>query len=142
MSNKISHEGIIDRIDEKANLVQVRIVQSTACSACKIAGHCNASESKEKTIDVRLDTAPENIKIGQSVIVWASRNVAGRALLLGFGLPFVLMIFTLVLILLLTQSEGLAAMSGIAVLLPYYLVLWLYRKRIAEGISFQIEAND
>ena len=49
MSTKISHSGIVERID--GDCVQVRIVQTSACAACKVAGYCNAAESKEKVID-------------------------------------------------------------------------------------------
>ena len=46
MSNKIRHEGVIDSIDE--GCVHVRILQTSACAACKVAGYCNAAEAKEK----------------------------------------------------------------------------------------------
>jgi sigma-E factor negative regulatory protein RseC len=39
----------------------------------------------------------------------------------------------------LTGNEGLAALSGIGALMPYYFVVWLLRQRIAHDISFQIE---
>ena len=52
MSNKIKHNGVVDGVDE--NCVRVRILQSSACSACKVAAHCNASETKEKIIEVQV----------------------------------------------------------------------------------------
>ena len=51
MSQKICHSGIVERIDD--GCVHVRIVQTSACAACKVAGYCNAAESKEKIIDVK-----------------------------------------------------------------------------------------
>ena len=142
MSDKISHEGIIDRIDVAAGLVVVRIVQTTACAACKMAGHCNASESKVKTIDVRCGKGvAQFFSVGQPVTVWASRNVAGRSLLLGFGLPFVVLVGVLVAVLTLSGSEALAALMGIGALVPYYGALWLLRERIASRISFHLEAK-
>ena len=46
MSNKIKHAGVVDGVEGEC--VRVRILQSSACSACKVAAHCNASETKEK----------------------------------------------------------------------------------------------
>ncbi len=46
MSNKIKHTGVVDGVEE--GCVCVRILQSSACSACKVAAHCNASEIERK----------------------------------------------------------------------------------------------
>ena len=121
MSNRISHSGIIESVAD--NLVKVRIVQTSACASCKVAGHCNASESKVKIVDVI--TAGSAYQVGQQVVVSASKDVANRALLLGFGIPFLLLVGVLVIALRLTSDEGLAALSALGSLLPYYFLLWL-----------------
>lgn len=136
MSNKISHSGVVEKVMDDG--VQVRIVQSSACAACKVASHCHASESKEKLIDVR-GVEGTAYTPGQSVVVVASTQVAAHALLLGFGLPFVVLVSVLVIVLLLTGREGLAAVSGLAALVPYYGILYLYRDRIRDRLSFSIE---
>ena len=136
MSNKISHPGVIDSIED--DCVKVRIVQTSACAACKVASHCNASESKEKMVDVFCcDTA--KYRTGQEVTVWASREVANRALLLGFGIPLLLLIGVLLIVLRWTGDEGVAALVALGSLLPYYLLLWLRRDSIRQQVSFQIE---
>lgn len=137
MSDIIKHSGTIESIDGRH--VRVRIVQVAACAACKVASHCNASESKVKIVDVFDAPDVQALAVGQDVVVTASRDVAGRALLIGFGLPFILMVAMLVAVLQLTGNEGLAALSGIGALVPYYFVVWLLRQRIAHDISFQIE---
>ena len=136
MSTKISHSGVIERIS--TGQVQVRIVQTSACAACKVASYCNAAESKEKIIDVFCDAAAKNLQVGQQVMVTTSGTVAAKALLWGFGLPFVLLVSVLVIVLLMTSSEGLAALSALAALIPYYFVLWLLRDRMRNELSFQI----
>ena len=136
MANRISHSGIIDSIE--GDSVKVRIVQTTACAACKVASHCNASESKVKIVDVfGCDTAKYNK--GQEVVVWASRNVVSKALLLGFGMPLLLLIAVLVVVLYLTDNEGVAALVALASLIPHYLILWLCKDRIRQQVSFKIE---
>ena len=136
MSQKISHTGVIERIE--GGSMKVRIVQTSACAACKVASHCNAAESKVKIVDVfGCDTT--NYSTGQEVTVWASKDVANKALLVGFGVPFLLLVCVLMIALRLTASEGVAALVALGSLVPYYFVLWLLRDRIQRGISFQIE---
>ena len=75
--------------------VKVRILQTSACAACKVASHCNASDKKEKIVEVFCDDAASYQK-GQEVRVTASKQVAANALLLGFGLPFLLLMLILI----------------------------------------------
>ena len=137
MSNKISHSGIIEHILD--DCIKVRIVHTSACAACKVAAHCNASESKEKIVDVLHVHDTTSLKVGDPVMVSVTRDVASHALLLGFGLPFVVMVTVLVLALYLTGNEGVAALYGIGALIPYYFVLWLFRDSIRQKLAFQLE---
>ena len=136
MIDKISHSGIVENVTE--GHVVVRILQTSACAACKIAGHCNASEAKEKLVDVRCSNVAA-YQSGQQVVVSASRDVANRALLLGFGVPFVILVGVLIVTLRLIGNEGVAALLALGALVPYYLLLWLLRDNIGRRVSFQIE---
>ena len=136
MSTKISHSGVVESIGY--DCVHVRIVQTSACAACKVAGYCNAAESKEKVVDVYCSDS-KLYKAGQQVIVSTSGQVAVRALLLGFGMPFVVLITVLFVVLQLTGSEGMAALCAIGALVPYYGLLWLMRDRVRQKLVFSIE---
>ena len=136
MSNKISHSGIIHSITD--GCIRVQIVQTSACAACKVASHCNAAESKIKIVDV-MSNNTSGYKVGQEVTVWASKDVTNRALMLGFGVPFLLLICVLMVALKLTGNEGVAALAAIASLVPYYVALWLMRDNIQQHISFNLE---
>ena len=135
MGTKISHSGIIESIDERC--IHVRIVQTSACAACKVASYCNAAESKEKIVDVYKPAG--NLKVGDAVTVTASSQIATQALLYGFAYPFVLLVMVLVAVLWLTGNEATAGLSALAALLPYYGVLYLLRKRHREQFAFDIE---
>ena len=137
MSNEISHAGVIESIAE--GCVKVRILQTSACASCKVAAHCNASESKVKVVDVCGAPNVSSLSVGQSVVVSTSRDVANRALLLGFGLPFLLLVAVLMVVLWITGNEGIAALSAIGSLVPYYMVLWLLRDRISRQVRFEIK---
>lgn len=139
--NKIRHDGIIETIDSKGH-VRVRITQTSACASCKVAGHCNASESKVKVVDVFLtDTGSCPYSVGDSVVVAISQAAAGRALLLGFGLPLLLLLVVLAAMMTTGVGEGTSALVAFAVLIPYYFIVWLYRHHIAGKINFNIESN-
>lgn len=136
MNDNICHAGIIDSIED--GIIRVRILQTSACAACKVARHCNASESKEKLVDVAL-TEESTWKVGDAVTVCASRKAVSHAMLLAFATPLVLMVVTLVVVMLLTGNEATAGLSSLAVLIPYYIGLWLLRNLIGRKISFHIE---
>lgn len=136
MGSKISHSGVIESILD--GCVKVRIVQTSACGACKIAGHCNAAESKVKIVDVLCHNTTD-YSVGQDVTVWASKDVANKALLLGFGIPFLLLVCVLLVALKMIADEGIAALMALVSLVPYYFVLWLLRDRIQQQICFHID---
>ena len=136
MGGIVKHDGIIERITE--GMVCVRIVQTSACAACKVAKYCNASESKEKLVDVRMsDTS--RWSVGDRVVVAASQQMANQALLYAFGVPLVLLVAVLVVVLLLTGREGLAGLCGILSLVPYYGILYLRRSSLQKRMAFWIE---
>jgi sigma-E factor negative regulatory protein RseC len=54
-------------------------------------------------------------------------------------LPFLLMVLTLVVVLLLTGSEVKAGLLSLGVLVPYYLSVWMLRDRIGQQVSFYLE---
>lgn len=136
MSNKIKHAGVVDGVEGEC--VRVHILQSSACSACKVAAHCNASETKEKIIDV-MDADASHYQKGDQVMVVADTAVGFRASLYGYLLPLILMVVTLVGVLAATHSEGLAAVSALGILIPYYVLLFLMRNKLRNRLSFTLE---
>ena len=136
MNNKIRHAGVIEEVG--ADRIKVRILQTSACVACKVAGHCNASESKEKLIDV-YGQEGSDYQVGEHVVVVVSPEVGMRAVAWGFGIPFLLLVLTVFVVVRLTGNEGVAALSSMGALLPYYLVLYLLRDKLRERLSFGIE---
>lgn len=136
-TNDISHEGTIISI-EKENL-RVRIIQNSACASCKIAGHCQTAESKEKIIEV---TTPDyaDFSVGDKVNVTESVGVGAKAVVFGFILPLALMMAAIIsAITAFDTSEGVAALAGIASLLPYYLVLYFLRGYMKNIMGFGID---
>jgi sigma-E factor negative regulatory protein RseC len=77
--------------------------------------------------------------VGDSVVVSASRDVANKALLLSFGVPFLILVSVLLIMLKLISEEGIAALVSLLALIPYYVALYFLRDRIQQKIAFSIE---
>lgn len=137
MSNRIKHSGIIEAID--GEYVRVRILQTSACAQCKIAGHCNSSESKEKMIDVYNVSDTSRLKVGDEIIVTASTRMAVSALIIGVGLPLIVLIAVIIIVRFMTSDEIMAALCGLATLVPYYILVWLVREKLRVRMAFEIE---
>ena len=60
------------------------------------------------------------------------------AVLLAFGLPLLLLLVALIAAVAVTGSEKVAAIASLAVLIPYYVVLFLCRNRITKDFGFRI----
>lgn len=137
MSNKIRHAGVIEEISE--DCMKVRIMQTSACSACKVAAHCSASEQREKIVDVYDRRSMEGRRVGESVVVSTSLSTGLKAVLIGFCIPFAVLVVTLVVVLQLTDNEGYAALAALGSLVPCYAVIWLLREHLRSKFSFVVE---
>lgn len=139
MGNRIRHEGIITCVETDS--VHVRIQQSSACASCKVAAHCNAAETKEKVIEIRGKHG-DQYKVGQQVTVSTTPRIGIMASVYAYAIPLVLMVGVIILVTALTGDELTAACCGLAVLLPYYLLIYLLRDLISQQVYFEIETNN
>lgn len=134
-NNTIKHLGIVENI--QGSHLSVRIVQTSACAACSAKGHCSSADSKDKIIDI-IDTA-SSYQVGEKVMVVGETSMGMMAVVLAFVLPFVLLIFSLFLLMAWIENELYAALLSLAVLIPYYFVLWLNKTRLKQQFSFTIK---
>ena len=136
MADIIKHRGIVEKID--GSHIVVRIVQTSACSACSAKGLCNASESKEKQIDVY--EANPSYQIGEEVMVCGTTSMGMRAVLLAFGVPLLILVLALGVSMKLTGEDALLS-SGIALLsvVPYYIAIYFCKDKLNRTFSFTIE---
>ena len=135
-NNTIKHLGIVENI--QGSHLSVRIVQTSACAACSVKGPCSSADSKDKIIDI-IDTAAASYQVGENVMVVGETSMGMQAVALAFIIPFVLLIFTLFLFMALIENELYAALLSLAVLVPYYYILWLNKTRLKQKFSFTIK---
>jgi len=134
-STNIYHEGIVDNLDQ--HKVLVRIVAQSACSSCHSKGMCSALDMKEKLIEVKRNRNLE-LNAGDKVILQMRTSLGHKAVVLGYLLPFLLVIITLIV----ASSFFNEAVSGaiaIGMLLPYYLLLYLFRNQMRKTFQFELK---
>ena len=139
MNGKIEHNGIIEHIDGKH--IKVRIVQSSACSSCQAKAICSSSESKEKVVDIYVNSS-ENYAIGEQVNVCASETMGRNAVILAFVIPLIVMIICITLsIRYLMINEVTSIAISLMFLALYYWILSISKNRISKKFSFWIEKH-
>ena len=140
----IKHDGIVIAVNGDGTVL-VRIVQTSACAACKAKAMCASAESKEKEILAlfvgeeakRQEGERQDIKLGDEVVVMVQQKMGWKAILLAYMLPFIVMM-TVVAIgngLLGIREEviGTAALCAMGV---YYIVLGFFKDKIQKDFSF------
>jgi sigma-E factor negative regulatory protein RseC len=137
MKDIIDHTGSVESIE--GTHVRIRILQSSACSACQAKSLCASAEQKEKIVDVWDDEA-DRLTVGDEVRVCASMSMGRNAVVLAFVVPLVLMVVWLVVALRVLSMGELAAIGGVLLLLLiYYIGLWAVRNRLSRAFAFWIE---
>lgn len=135
MANTIKHQGIVENIN--GSHLQVRIIQTSACASCSIKGHCSSADTKEKLIDVTDDNV-SSYQPGDCVWVIGELSMGVMAVLLAFILPFLVLIFSLFIFMAIWNDELGSALCSLALLIPYYYILWLNKSRLGKKFSFSI----
>lgn len=136
MADLIKHRGIVEKVE--GSHVTVRIVQTSACSSCSAKGLCNASESKEKLIDVY--GVRDAYRVGEEVMVCGTTSMGMRAVILAFGLPVLILLLALFVTMRMTDGDALlAACVGLGAMIPYYLIIYICKDKLNRTFSFTIE---
>lgn len=132
----IEHEGIIEKID--GNNITVRILQKSACSSCHAKGACMAADSKEKQVNVS-DFSGKFIE-NEHVIIEGKEALGYKAILWAFVIPLIIILVVLILTLNFWNfSETEAALSSMIALVPFYILLYLLRNKMAKSFKFSIK---
>jgi sigma-E factor negative regulatory protein RseC len=130
----INHEGIVQKISDKS--VIVKILTGTACSGCHAKGSCNLSETEEKFIEV---SGSYDVKPGDSVTILMKQSMGHTAVLFGYVFPLVAVIAMLIIMVSSGVSESAAGLASLAIMVLYYTVLYLFRKRIDKKFTFTLK---
>lgn len=134
----IEHKGFIQSIEN--GLIKVSILAQSACASCHAKGACSMSDMQDKTIDIYNNT--ENYKLGESVNVILEQKLGFKALFLGYMLPFIIVLTSLIILTATTHNEALSGLISLALLVPYYVGLYTQKEKLKKSFSFKIEKLD
>ena len=133
---QIIHPGIIKSIS--GNELQVCIIAQAACASCTLKGACSVSEVDKKIIDICVEN-PDDYKNGESIEVYFKQSLGFRALFLGYVLPFLILVISLITLMSITQNELLSGVISLMLLIPYYLILYFSKDKIKKTFAFSIK---
>lgn len=135
MAQKIEHTGII--IEKNGDKIKVQIAQLSACSSCHAKGACSASDVDEKIIDA--ETTDQNLKVGDLVQLTGETSMGLFAVLIAFVIPFLLILSGLIILRSYTSNEAISGTISLALLIPYYLILSLFNKKLKNKLRFTVD---
>lgn len=135
----VAHKGTVIEITQEC--IRVEIINKSMCAACHAKGFCSAGDTKDKIIDVEYYNNGE-FAVGDEVEVIMKRSMGFKAVWISYVVPLaILLIFLLTL-----QGVGLSELhSGLFALLAvcvYYLVVYLFKDKLANKFVFTIVKNN
>ena len=152
----IKHDGIIIALNEDGTAL-VRIVQTSACAACKAKAMCASAESAEKEMTVvllgengkvktennstqsytTLYDSTQSYHVGDTVEVMVQQKMGWKAVMLAYLLPFFVMLAVMFIgnAIWAVREEILGTVALCAMAL-YYLVLGIFKDKLQKEFSF------
>ena len=142
----IKHDGIIIALNEDGTAL-VRIVQTSACAACKAKAMCASAESAEKEMTVVLlgengkvkteNNSTQSYHVGDSVEVMVQQKMGWKAVVLAYLLPFFVMLAVIFMgNALWNVREEILGTAALCAMALYYIVLGLFKDRLQKEFSF------
>ena len=152
----IKHDGVIIALNEDGTAL-VRIVQTSACAACKAKAMCASAESAEKEMTVvllgengkvktennstqsytTLHDSTQSYHVGDTVEVIVQQKMGWKAVVLAYLLPFFVMLAVMLIgnAIWAVREEILGTVALCAMAL-YYLLLGMFKDKLQKEFSF------
>ena len=131
----IEHSGIITEIC--ADHIKVEIEKKDACAGCHSKDLCSLSHSTNKIIEIKKTNS--SYLAGDKVTVIMEQSSGYEAIVLGYIVPFFIILISLISLLNITHNERLSAILALIGVAPYYLGLYLLRNKLKKIFSLKIK---
>lgn len=92
---------------------------------------------QEKIVEVKKKEGA-NYKVGEKVNISIHQSVGSWAVLLAYVFPLILVVSALIVLTSILEDQGNAGLISLGLLLPYYSMLYLLRKRTANKFEFKL----
>lgn len=118
-------------------LVEVELIVENSCAGCKAKAICGIDEDDTRFVTV-YDELACYYTIGEEVLVGVSEIMGMKAATYAYIIPFFILLGTLLLTLHIGWSESSAGLTSLGLMCLYYVVVFIFRKRIEKEIVFKI----
>ena len=131
----ISHLATVIEADNKH--ITLKLDAKPGCVGCKASGVCDVSSGDDHiSIPYRSGVEP-----GSRVELFISQKAGFSALFLGYLLPLIILVSTLIASLSSGLGEGVAGLLSLSATAAYYGIIYFFRDRIGKKFTFDIKAE-
>lgn len=131
----LRHTGIVKEVTPSSLIVS--IINQSACSGCHVKGACTVADVQEK--DIEITNFRNKYTPGSMVTVIFRESSGLRALFLGYVLPFLILLITLIIAIEVTGNELFGGVIALALLVPYYFALYFTKDKLKKIFTFELE---
>lgn len=133
----IEHTGIVESIDLRNGIIKVRIDDSDECGDCPAARLCEAGGQASNLVSIS-STHPSSYRKGDIVTLQGTEQMHKKAIMYATVLPCIAIIAVMIAVYLLTFNQLAAALSGVAVMVVFFCLLYAFRNKISHEFAFTI----
>lgn len=134
----IDHRGRVKSVDTAGRRVEVELQEQAECGSCPAAKLCVGDKGHRDTVWVETSGAA-GYKPGDEVVVRGTEQLHRKAIMIATVIPSVALVAVMVIIYMLTADQTVAALGGIVSMIFFFVMLYLFRNRIAHEFSFTIK---
>ncbi|MDR0994976.1 MAG: SoxR reducing system RseC family protein [Tannerella sp.] len=135
MADSVNYCGTVTRVGE--GKAYVSVAPKAACTGCQLQSACMTAGGKEQIIEAPVP-AGLSLTAGEAVTLSCRASSEWKAAFWAFALPLLLVIAVAALFSALHWGDEKSALIALAVLPPYYLVLYLCRNILKKKFIFTI----
>jgi len=115
----------------------VNIVNQSACFTCHASGSCTVADYQDKEIEITKFN--KKYSVGEEVTIIFQESKGFTALFWAYVLPFILVLFTLIIAVSVSNNELIGGLLALAILIPYYITLYFFRHLLKKVFKFEVE---
>ena len=132
-SKYIEHAGLVT--EAQPDRIKISLVGS-GCSGCHDS-LCLLGGSKARELEIAISKS--QFQAGDEVIVKINPALGYKALTLLYLVTFVLIMITLMIMSAADYPEGIAGLTSMIILVPYYGLLYLLRSQLRSQCNMDVE---
>lgn len=131
--NFVKHEGVISKISNTSYTVSLK--GNVSCEGCKAQSACGVSDSNDKEIEIF--NTNQSFQLNEQVDVVLKKELGLKAVFWAYVFPFILL-FVVLIVTSLFLKEWIAGLVSIAILVPYYLVIYFMKDAFQKVFQVSI----